>query len=58
MEKKNHRMYAVAGVPFLLAYGVPALLVACVVSGVWVFAALIIKTEKKRKQKAAETEEE
>ena len=32
MEKKNHRMYAVAGVPFLLAYGVPALLVACVVS--------------------------
>ena len=58
MEKKNHRMYAVAGVPFLLAYGVPALLVACVVSGVWVLAALIIKTVKKRKQKAAKTEEE
>ncbi len=54
MKKRNQRIYAAAGVPFLLAYGIPALLVACVVSGVWVLAALIIKTVKKRKQKAKE----
>lgn len=57
MKKRNQRIYAAAGVPFLLAYGIPALLVACVVSGVWVLAALIIKTVKKRKQKAKEIEE-
>ena len=57
MKKRIQRIYAASGVPFLLAYGIPALLVACVVSGVWVLAALIIKTVKKRKQKAKEIEE-
>ena len=57
MNRRNQRIYAAAGVPFLLAYGIPALLVACVASGVWVLTALIIKTVRKRKQKAAEKNE-
>ena len=53
MEKKNHRMYAVAGVPFLLAYGVPALLVACVVSGSVGACSFDYKNRKEAKAKGS-----
>ncbi len=47
---KYNKLHAITGIPVLLAFGIPALLVACVIVGIWVFIALIMKTYKKRKQ--------
>ncbi len=43
---KNEIVLSTGGIPFLLYYGIPALLVLCVVSGVGVLIALICRARK------------
>ncbi len=52
MKRAGMRVYAAAEVPFLLAFGVPALLVGCVIGGVWVLVALLCR-QKTNKAAAA-----
>ncbi len=45
----NNIYEAAPAVPFLLLYGVPALLILCVLSGVVIFIRLLAKALKERK---------
>jgi len=53
---KRNILTAVSGVPFVLAFGVPALLVSCVIGGVWVLAVLI-KNKLQEKQNSDKNRE-
>ena len=48
MKRAGVRVYAAAEVPFLLAFGVPALLMGCVIGGVCVLVALLCGQKAKK----------
>lgn len=48
MKRAGVRIYAAAEVPFLLAFGVPALLIGCVIGGVCVLAVLLCRQKAKK----------
>ena len=56
MRKTGMRVYAAAEVPFLLAFGVPALLIGCVIGGVWVLVALLRRQKTQKASAAAKGE--
>ena len=48
MKRAGVRVYEAAEVPFLLAFGVPALLMGCVIGGVCVLVALLCRQKAKK----------
>lgn len=56
-HKFCNRMYALSLPAALMFYGIPGLLVACVVSGVWVFTWLICRSVRENRQKRAAAQE-
>ena len=50
MKRAGVRVYAAAEVPFLLAFGVPALLIGCVIGGVCVLVVLLCRQKAKRRR--------
>ena len=48
MKRAGVRVYAAAEVPFLLAFGVPALLMGCVIGGVCVLVVLLCRQKAKK----------
>ena len=47
---RSRRAYAMALPDALMFYGIPALLAACVVSGIWVLAWLICRAVREKKK--------
>lgn len=54
---RSRRAYAMALPDALMFYGIPALLVACVISGVWVLAWLICRAVREKKKRKGEEQE-
>ncbi len=60
MAKKHktcQRAYALAWPAALMFYGIPALLAACVISGIWVFVWLVRRAVRENRQKRRSAEE-
>lgn len=51
---RSRRAYAMALPDALMFYGIPALLAACVVSGIWVLAWLICRAVREKKKRKGE----
>lgn len=51
---RSRRAYAMALPDVLMFYGIPALLAACVVSGIWVLAWLICRAVREKKKRKGE----